>query len=130
MGWLFGCTLVIFLMSTGCAGTRPGDAANNISNLLKLRKDGFVHTVQWKGETLSVIAKWYTGRADNWRALANANAKFNPTLLKKGYRIFIPRHLLKRTDPMPVDFTNTSTERQTQTLPSPDEAASLFGPKQ
>ncbi|MBW1827611.1 MAG: LysM peptidoglycan-binding domain-containing protein [Deltaproteobacteria bacterium] len=36
----------------------------------------YIHRVRWPGETLSIIAKWYTGRLKNWKVLSNAN----PTL--------------------------------------------------
>jgi hypothetical protein len=36
-----------------------------------------VHTVQWSGEYLSLIAKWYTGSSSNWKTLA---------------AVFCPRH--------------------------------------
>ena len=42
------------------------------------------HTVRWPGESMSLIAKWYTGSAKNWRKLAKANPRINPNRIKKG----------------------------------------------
>ena len=42
------------------------------------KKTSFVHMVQWSGETLPIIAKWYTGDSDNWQFLADANPNINP----------------------------------------------------
>ena len=63
-----------------------------------------VHTVRWSGETLSVIAKWYTGRFDNWRALVKANPKLNPKRMFIGSKILIPEDLLQNREPMPKEF--------------------------
>ena len=49
-----------------------------------------VHTVRWKGESLSIIAKWYTGEAGNWRLLAEHNPLKDPDRIGIGDRIAIP----------------------------------------
>ena len=67
-----------------------------------------VHEIQWKSETLSIIAKWYTGDSQNWKALADANPNINPRSLFLGNRIFIPSHLVKTRDPMPKEFVTNS----------------------
>jgi hypothetical protein len=93
------------------------------------------HTVKWPGESLSIIAKWYTGSLDNWKALAGANPELDPDRITVGTEIRIPEEMLQTTDPMPQDFV-TSSGRKTQT-PSPDqgtvqeeeEKPRLFGPK-
>ena len=55
-------------------------------------KSPVVHEVQWKSETLSIIAKWYTDESKNWEELADANPNINPDSLFPGNRIFIPSH--------------------------------------
>lgn len=122
----WGLALFVFLAVNGCAG---GPALNNISNLVKLRNDGFVHRVRWQGETLSIIAKWYTGKAANWKKLANTNAKFDPVRLQKGYKILIPRPLLKTTANMPEGFVRRYAGRPAVTAPE-EESVSLFGPRE
>jgi hypothetical protein len=59
------------------------------------------HTVRWPGESMSLIAKWYTGSAKNWRKLAKANPRINPNRIKKGNIIAIPPALLKTKEPLP-----------------------------
>jgi hypothetical protein len=63
-----------------------------------------VHKVRWPGETLSVIAKWYTGDFDNWKALTKANPKLNPNRMFIGTKILIPEDLVKNREPMPQEF--------------------------
>ena len=64
----------------------------------------FVHTVALQGETLSAIAKWYTGSANNWRELAAANPDLDPNRIFLGNEIVIPEDLLITRDPLPQSF--------------------------
>ena len=59
------------------------------------RNDYYKHTVRWPGESLSLIASWYTGTPKNWRKLAKANPRLNPNRIKGGNVILIPLPLLK-----------------------------------
>jgi LysM repeat protein len=63
-----------------------------------------VHTVQWSGEYLSLIAKWYTGSSSNWKTLAEANPELNPNSIQIGQKILIPKTLAKTEEPMPRSF--------------------------
>lgn len=65
------------------------------------RRDYYKHTVHWPGESLSLIASWYTGSSKNWRKLANANPGLNPNRIKGGNVIMIPSSLLKTRLPLP-----------------------------
>lgn len=66
-----------------------------------------VHTVKWPGETLALIAKWYTGETENWRAIAKANPKLDPRRIRLGSQIQIPSELLKNREPMPREFVTS-----------------------
>jgi hypothetical protein len=114
----------------------------------------YYHRVKYSGETLSIIAKWYTGDADNWQALTKANPNLDPKRINVGDKIRIPRKLLNTRKPMTRGFVVASTRKKqpksSSTTPSqakttttakkekaaPAEAASkepevmeLFGPK-
>jgi hypothetical protein len=80
--------------------------------------------VKYSGETLSIIAKWYTGDADNWQALTKANPKLNPNRINVGDKIRIPRKLLNTRRPMTRSFVVASTKKKQQKAPSttPSEA--------
>jgi hypothetical protein len=63
------------------------------------RRDYYKHTVRWPGESLSLIASWYTGFSENWRKLAKANPNLNPNRIKGDNVILIPSSLLKTRVP-------------------------------
>ena len=65
------------------------------------RKDYYKHTVRWPGESLSLIASWYTGSSENWRKLAKVNPRLKPNRIKGGDVIMIPSALLKTRVPLP-----------------------------
>jgi hypothetical protein len=73
----------------------------NVAGKRKPGKDDYTHTVRWSGESLSLIAKWYTGAVNNWRILAKSNPQLNPNLIMKGNVILIPADLLKTKEPLP-----------------------------
>ncbi len=99
---------------------------------------GLMHRTQWRGETLSIIAKWYTGKFKNWKALAKANPKLNPNRILIGNKIHIPEDLLKTREPMPQEFLTEFTSRPkkkgaaSKSKPPPEEETEpvLFGPKE
>jgi hypothetical protein len=106
----------------------------------------FVHTVTLQGESLSIIAKWYTGDLRNWEILAQHNPTINPNRIFKGDKIQIPRDLLVREDAMTQEFVDDSqphakgkpasakpaakaTKEQPAAEPVTPEGVPLFGPK-
>ena len=68
----------------------------------------YVHTVELPGESLSIIAKWFTGDLKNWEALAKYNPAINPNRIFLGDKIKIPRHLIIRHDRMTLEFIEES----------------------
>jgi hypothetical protein len=98
----------------------------------------YVHTVKWYGETLSIIAKWYTGELTRWKAIALANPDLDPDRIFQGNRIRIPKGLMITNRPMPQEFLGqfmrrpTSEEIQPKTQPMEEVKEAepeLFGPK-
>ena len=93
------------------------------------------HTVTWPGESLSLIAKWYTGSLDNWKALANANPELDPDRILMGTKIRIPEEMLQTTDPMPQEFVTSFGQKPEPPTPAQEPAQEerkkprLFGPK-
>ena len=71
----------------------------------------FFHQVRWEGETLSLIAKWYTGDWKNWKALAKVNPWVEPNNMFTGMKVKIPRQLLKNQKPMPREFILSSASQ-------------------
>ena len=60
----------------------------------------YLHEVRWPEESLSVIARWYTGRGENARILARVTPNLGTRDVRKGDVIFIPHELSRRTGPM------------------------------
>ena len=70
----------------------------------------FVHRITFSGQTLSSIAKWYTGDASNWRQMVdpvNTGLTECCARLKVGRVIYLPRDLVTQTKAMPLPKTET-----------------------
>jgi len=101
------------------------------------KKALYVHTVKWSGETVSIIAAWYTGDQQNWKALTQANPQINLMQICEGDKIQIPDHLLKTREPLPREFVKRfySKSRKEKSRPRAEdiqvqeEEPKLFGPK-
>ncbi len=90
----------------------------------------FLHTVKWSGETLSIIALWYTGDPKNWKTIAQANPDLNPNRIFGGLEILIPEKLMKKSDPLPKAFVDRFNNRPVKEKPkTQEEEPKLFGPK-
>jgi hypothetical protein len=70
------------------------------------------HKVKYPGESLSIIAKWYTGDVKNWHSVAKVNPKLDPNRITVGDKIRIPNKLLHTQKPMPRSFVVSSTKRK------------------
>lgn len=81
------------------------------------------HTIRYSGETLAVIAQWYTGSAVNWNRIMEHNPDVSPTALRLGQVIQIPLELVVKDDPMPESFLRQTRPRPAPPSPeAPDEA--------
>jgi len=74
----------------------------------------YFHTITHHGETLSIIASWYSGNSHNWPALVKANPEISPSKLKKGQRLVIPTTLLKRRAPLPKSYVLTHLPKSSE----------------
>jgi hypothetical protein len=95
----------------------------------------YTYTVKWSGESVSIIAAWYTGDLQNWKILAQANPALNPNLIFPGIKVLIPENIMKTHNPMPKEFVDSFYPKaKVKAPPKPgeqkkDEEPSLFGPK-
>jgi hypothetical protein len=117
---------VIILMLFGCAGTKEttfsqkyaasktwlkekwqsvgsksSPSEDEETSIEPQRISYFEHRVKWPGETLSLIAGWYTGNYGNWKAVAQANPDLNPNRIAVGDIINIPQQMMKTKKPLP-----------------------------
>jgi hypothetical protein len=94
----------------------------------------YVHKVRWEGETLFIIAKWYTGSGKNWKALSNANPKLNPNRILINDDILIPEDLIINHKPMPLSFLPSSNRKkrvesiQSNRSSNENDVTEMFGP--
>lgn len=100
--------------------------------------ENFIHDVKWPGESLSIIAGWYTGDIQNWKALAPLNPHIKPDLIRVGDRIVIPRNMMKTEENMPKEYVEKFVPQEgSPAEPSPskegqttdEEEPKLFGPR-
>ena len=66
---------------------------------LPLKPTDIVHTVQYHGEALSIIADWYTGELENWTELAQHNPSIDANKLELGEKIKVPYSLVINANP-------------------------------
>ena len=101
---LRGWGVFLVLLSVGCAQKPPPPPPPPPVAAEPTPEPTFVHHVEWRGQTLGAIAKWYTGKFDNWKKLTkpvNPDLELCCTQLRVGREVVIPRELLVRSDPMP-----------------------------
>lgn len=79
----------------------------------------FTHKVCWPGETLSHVAKWYTGSEKNWQRIARENPVLAPDHLVIGDIISIPIELLTSRSSMPRHFVHPSNPARQKPPVSP-----------
>lgn len=99
-----------------------------------VKEKPFTHKVRWAGETLNRISWWYTGSGENWPAIAKANPGFDPKSMMIGDLIIIPRHLLKRQEPMTKEYRTPETVSKEleaialEPMVAAPQTIELFGP--
>jgi hypothetical protein len=71
----------------------------------------YFHKVRYPGESLSVIAEWYTGDVGNWNYLTKANPKLDPDRITIGTTVLIPENLLHTKKAMPKEFVDAVAKR-------------------
>lgn len=76
------------------------------------RPEFYVHKVRWTGETISVIAQWYTGNQNNWEHIVKVNSDLDPKRMKIGDKIIIPIALLKTRESMPRKYLGNSVRKK------------------
>jgi hypothetical protein len=79
----------------------------------------FEHVVKWPGETLRIIAKWYTNDTENWSSLADANPQLDYNNLIKGNIIYIPGNLLKNKKALPESYILSYNQKSKPTSKKP-----------
>ncbi len=82
--------LVILLSVAACAKKAPPPQEPSYHT----------HTVSAQGETLAIIASWYTGDSQNWKAIADATPGLKPNKMRIGDVVNIPAQLVIKHEPL------------------------------
>ncbi len=134
-------SVFFFFVGIFCVACLAGCAVfgDNGGQSDETREDVYVHTVEWSGETLPMIAQWYTGNKDNWKILAKTNPEIASEHLAVGDQILIPLELVKNSKKMPREFLSTFSAKspvgqrkspsKTKQAPEKKEELKPYGPK-
>ena len=132
MAIICGVLVSISLWFCGCVKKQPmkPEETNNLSSSMQAEStlssespqtQYLRHTIQWPGESLIRISRWYTGSGNNWRLIAKANPSVDHRRIKIGDTILIPEDLLKTHQPMPVDYRVPKSSKKKKALQSPPQ---------
>ena len=155
---LFVMGIALLTLLLGCAGKAPkkeeagpggplgpaavqpgGPEAQPASSSQAAQKQPLVeekyyfHLVKWSGETVSIIAGWYTGDIQNWKILAEANPDIKADRITVGMKIKIPERAMTTKAPMTKEYVDgfyrKPKKQAEKTSIGQDEEPKLFGPK-
>lgn len=90
----------LLLIQTGCVFRQNDNNKNDASQSV------FKHKIEHPGETLGLIAKWYTNKSSNWVLIAEANPDIRPNHLQLGQIIAVPRSIMVRSTAISQEFIN------------------------
>jgi len=96
------------------------EPASGVSSKIPVSKkpEFYVHKVRWPGETISLIAQWYTGSQRNWEIIVKANPGFDPKRMHIGDKILIPKEIIENREPMPQNYLRTSSPESSESFSS------------
>ena len=112
---LFQFSFVLMLTSCSayneCRNSLFGDSSQHqkSDNSVKISTDKYYHQVKFQGETLSIIAGWYTGSTKNWEKIAQENNLNAPYTIELGQVLKIPNVMLNRFEPLPEQMIERKT---------------------
>jgi hypothetical protein len=81
----------------------PAPTAPKSEQIQVSEGEDIVHTIQFRGETLRLIAEWYTGNAESAARIARINGLADANSLAMGQTLRIPRYLAKNDKPLTQD---------------------------
>ena len=99
-----GCSMFKPKLSPPEAAKTPSYAATTAVKPPTQKSAHLIHQILWPGETLSIIAKWYTGDYRNWPALVEATPWLVNSRVAVGDKVLIPDHLVTNRSPLPKTY--------------------------
>jgi hypothetical protein len=120
-GMLGTCLCLILFPFSGCSDRSRENPPPPAQNTAPTEPEPLIHQVSYSGETLALIASWYTGKSTNWTLIRDANPGIRPQRINLGQRIVIPGNLVSERSPMPKKFVQDSIAKLRQS-PRNDES--------
>ena len=80
----------------------------------------FEHEIRYEGETLGLIASWYTGSSSNWQEIADHNPGLQVNRMRLGDIVVIPEDLVSRRDPLHRKAVTTYSKKAASEPRSPE----------
>lgn len=79
---------------------RIDNEAVEVKTVTKAKSNVLFRHIIRKGQTLGLLAQWYTGSVNNWKKISKVNPTITPNIMPVGSIIVIPTNLLKNTTPL------------------------------
>ena len=93
--------ILIAVSATGCTGFRSSQYDREIEG-------GYMqHRVSYPGETLGLIADWYTGSISNWKKIAEHNPNLDIYRMRVGDTVLIPNVIVVQKAKFPESVVSS-----------------------
>jgi len=105
------------LLFSACSGSSNSNNPPPPSDNSRNKPDDVEHRIAYSGETLAIIANWYTGKSTNWTLIRDANPGLRPERLNIGQLVRIPGELVIERNPMPRKVLQGSPKKASKNIP-------------
>jgi hypothetical protein len=100
--------ITLNLIAQGCSilsDTEPAHVDIETQN-----QEIFIHTVNYPGETLELIGRWYTGGKMQRARIQKSNPSLTNGLLPLGTRVEIPHEIMSTDKLLPVEYVKKNSQ--------------------
>jgi hypothetical protein len=101
--------LLSLIMFVGCTPEPVPEPVPVFVEQVVVKPVYHMHTVRFPGETLGIIALWYTKKTANWKDILEANSGLDVRRMSIGTEIRIPDRMVQRTEPLSKSFVERVT---------------------
>ena len=105
---LLTISISLCLITQGCS--LLFDSEPEHENTDSKNQEVFIHTVNFPGETLELVGRWYTGGRIHRERIQKDNPELPPGLLPLGSRVKIMRVIMSTDKLLPVEFVKKNSQ--------------------